>query len=132
MDGPRGIGGGPGPSCPPPLPRPMYKVTIIWAPQWALKSRVVGGLTWGSGKRHELFSCPIWVHGGAPAASTFSYIQTKSELIFGHRCVNSLTVLWQIRDTKPKTGQRENSDFFQAVIKIGTVPENPGWMVTLK
>jgi len=40
----------------------------------------------------------------------------------------------QIRDTKPKTGQwasRENYDFSGTSLKIGTVPENPGRMVTL-
>jgi len=61
----------------------------------------------GLGERRELPQRP----GGAPAASDFFYIQIKSELMFGHRCVNTRLQRWgksgQIRDTKPKTGQMD-------------------------
>jgi len=44
-------------------------------------------------------------------------------------------MLGQIRDTKPKTGQvgipGERWFFSGTSLKIGTVPENPGRMVTL-
>jgi len=68
----------------------------------------------------------------------FSCIQIKFVLIFGHRCISICTVdsvvcKWWDKSGIPsqKQDKWQNCDFSRMSLKIGTVPENLGWMVTL-
>ena len=65
----------------------------------------------------------------------FSYIQIKSELIFGHRCVSILLQRWTNPGHQAKNltiGRPGRTVFFQHTsLKIWTVSQNPERMVTL-
>jgi len=80
---------------------------------------------WGS-----IVSSPSRVWGGAPAI--ISQIQIKSELIFGHRWVSIWLQTCANLDKSGAPSQKRNCVFCQDTsLKIGTVPEYQGRMVTL-
>jgi len=108
-----------------------YKVTVIWAPQSGMsaeganhrvrpQARAIEGPTWGSG---GVSWAPQWGPGIASAASDFSYVQVKSELIFGHLCISIQLWRWANRDNsgtpsqkRDKWASQENCDFFPGLI----------------
>jgi len=113
------------------------KVTIIWAPQSRTSASganrklravawAVAGLTWHLGSVvHNcqwffLYTDKIWANFWLPMHKHTAAEMGKSG---------------QIRDTKPKMGQMglpgELWFFPGYIVKNRTVPENPGWMVTL-
>ena len=83
-----------------------------------------GGLTLGSGERREL---------PPPLPAIFSYIQIKSELIFGHRCVSIRLQRWENRDKSGTPSQkRDKWASRDTSLKIGTIPENPGMLAVVE
>ena len=100
-------------------------MTIIWAPQSgtsaegancmvrAPQARAVGGPTWVWG---SVVSSPSGVRGTAPTASDFSYIQIKSELIFGHRCVSIRLQRWANRNKSGTLSQKRDKWAFRETV----------------
>ena len=101
---------------------------------WVPQVRAIGGPTWGLGELHKL-PCGVWGRAILP------YIQIKSELIFGRKilvfglwnsavcqCRNKSGTPSQNRD---KWASWESCDFARTSLKIGTISEKPGWMVSL-
>jgi len=116
----------------------ITKVTMIWAPQSgtsashrvrAPHSQAVG-VQLSLGEHHQLsqWGCP-------QSPAIFSYIHYTGKYWYSYTEMHSLSISGQIRDTKPKTEQMhvlgELIFFREMPLKIGTVLENPGWMVTL-
>ena len=84
----------------------VLKVTIIWASQSgtnfgsnhrvrAPQAQAIGGPTWRSGG--ALWAPPVGSGAEPRPPAIFSYIQIKSELIFGHRCVSIRLQRWANR-----------------------------------
>ena len=93
----------------------VNKVTRIWASQSGtsaegMSRREASAEGGGVGVRLEVpgsvVSSPAGSGRNSGRQRFFSYIQIKSELIFGHQCAaRSLSMSGQIRDSKPKTAQ---------------------------
>jgi len=108
------------------------EVTIFWALQSGTSAK---GTNCGVQAPQAVW---LWDLGSVvssppPLPAIFSYIQIKSELIFGHRCVSIRLQRWENRDKSGTPSQkRDKWASRDTSLKIETIPENPGMLAVVE